>query len=351
MGPPVEALAVGRDEGGACACAQRPGSQWERHRAQKRGFEATGVARRGCWTAARAAAEVVKAGAACRNQKEQKRKKRHCPELAVLADDDDVFVRLKDRPMPTAARFPKLDPAKLGPFKVSEVLSRHRVCLALPPDLGTDTIFNVSQVNLAPAAPDPFGRPLAASPISQANSAMDEPEYKVERIIAERKRYGHLQYQVKWKDDPRPTWEFANNLAEGHCEDVIAKWRLRDVLTPPPADHHWHEAADDSLVKHPIAFISTTTSLTKSKMAAIELKISGLAWALHRLQHYLDGAIKIIVITDHAPLPAVLRALSHSQRHFTPRIEKLRAYLMPYLERMEFRYKPGKLHANVDALS
>ncbi|SPO28028.1 uncharacterized protein UTRI_05171 [Ustilago trichophora] len=275
--------------------------------------------------------------------------RRHNP-LPRLTVGDKVFVRLKDRPMPSTARFPKLDPSKLGPFEVSEILSKHRIRPSLPPDLDTDPIFDTSQVDLAPSASDPFGRPLLATPdLSNASSA-EEPEFEVECIVAERCRYGHLQYRVKWKDDPRLTWEFADDLAEGHCDDAVNDWKLRDVSTPPPAVH-LHDSVEEDLVERPIAFVSTTTSVTESKMAAIELEISGLAWAMHRLQHYLEGAHKIIVITDHAPLPAVLKAPSHSQHHFTPRIEKLRAYLMPFLERMEFRYKPGKLHANVDALS
>ncbi|SPO31511.1 uncharacterized protein UTRI_10297 [Ustilago trichophora] len=274
----------------------------------------------------------------------------HAP-LPKLQVGDMVFVRLKDRPMPSTLRFPKLDPSKLGPLAVSEVLSKHHVKLSLPPDLETNPIFDVSQVDPAPTKPDPFGRLLVARLVDAPNSHATQQEFEVERIVAEQQQYGHLQYWVKWKDDPRLTWEFANDLVEGHCNQVIQDWVLRDVSTPPPAAHHQHDAEDSQLVEHPTAFISTTTSITESKMAAIELEISGLAWVVHRLQHYLDGASKIVVITDHAPLPAVLKSPSCSQRHFTPQIEKLQAYLMPHLERMEFRYKRGKLHANVDALS
>ncbi|SPO26292.1 uncharacterized protein UTRI_02568 [Ustilago trichophora] len=242
--------------------------------------------------------------------------RRHCP-LPSLQVGDLVFICLKDRPMPSTARFPKLNPAKLGPFPVSEVISKHRVRLQLPPDLNADPTFDVLQLDPAPKQPDPFGCPLQASPVT------------------------HPLAQPK------------NDLAEDSCQEAINDWILRDVLTPPPASHHLHDADEDSLIERPVAFISTTTSLAESKMAAIELKISCLAWAMHRLQHFLDGADtdKIIVVTDHAPLPAVLRLPSRSQRHFTPKIERLRAYLMPHLERMEFRYKQGKLHTNVNSLS
>ena len=277
--------------------------------------------------------------------------RRHWP-LPVLKVGDKVFIRNKDRPLLSTSRFPKLDPPKTGPITVAEVLSRHRVRLDLPPHIAVDPTFDVSQLDLAPAEPDPYGRQLDSTPIVDTETPRAEPQFEVERIVGERIfRNRYLQYRVKWKGNPTPSWEFAEDLAEDNCTDAINDWRCRDVATPPPPEFHGHDADEDGLEERPIAFISTTTSPAESKMVAIELEISCLAWAMHRLQHYLDGAVKIIVITDHAPLPSVLKASSHSQKHFTPRIEKLRAYLMPMLGNLEFRYKQGKLHANVDALS
>ncbi|KAE8214874.1 hypothetical protein CF327_g1781 [Tilletia walkeri] len=58
--------------------------------------------------------------------------------LPVLRVGDEVFVRLRDRPVPGHGQG-KLDPRKLGPFRVSEVLSPHRVRLDLSEDLGIYT--------------------------------------------------------------------------------------------------------------------------------------------------------------------------------------------------------------------
>lgn len=93
------------------------------------------------------------------------------------------------------------------------------------------------------------------------------------------------------------------------------------------------------------------TSPADSKLLGLKLEISCLAWAVHCLQHFLEGAINITVVTDHAPLSAVLQAHSPSMHQFTPHIEQFWAYLMPFLDSMDFVHKPGKQHSNVDALS
>ncbi|SAM63638.1 uncharacterized protein UBRO_20428 [Ustilago bromivora] len=71
------------------------------------------------------------------------------------------------------------------------------------------------------------------------------------------------------------------------------------------------------------------------KLLGLELKISCLVWAIHHFQHFLDSTVKIMVVTDHAPLSTALQSHSPSMRQFTPHIEQLRAYLMPLLDSME----------------
>ncbi|KAE8181838.1 hypothetical protein CF335_g8805, partial [Tilletia laevis] len=68
-------------------------------------------------------------------------------EVPVLSPGDQVFVRLRDRPLPGLVR-DKLDSRKAGPFRVLEALSDHRVRLELPVDTTVDPVFSVEQLDL-----------------------------------------------------------------------------------------------------------------------------------------------------------------------------------------------------------
>ncbi|SPC63436.1 uncharacterized protein UHOD_12341 [Ustilago sp. UG-2017b] len=141
--------------------------------------------------------------------------------------------------------------------------------------------------------------------------------FEVEAIVGQRCFRDYIQYCIKWQGDPHITWEFEEDLLEDGCAAAIQDWHHKQGLTPTASAH----ALDTSLSKRPIAFISTTTSPVDSKLLGLELEISCLVWAVHHLQHFLEGAINITVITDHAPLSAVLQARSPSMRQFTPHIE------------------------------
>ncbi|SAM83349.1 uncharacterized protein UBRO_21072 [Ustilago bromivora] len=141
--------------------------------------------------------------------------------------------------------------------------------------------------------------------------------FEVEAIVGQQCFRGYVQYHIKWQGDPHTTWEFEEDLLEDGCAAAIQEWHHKQGLAPTTSAH----ALDTSLSKHPIAFIFTTTSPADSKLLGLELEISCLAWAVHCLQHFLEGAIKITVVTDHAPLGAVLQAHSPSMHQFTPCIE------------------------------
>ncbi|KAE8184300.1 hypothetical protein CF328_g7903, partial [Tilletia controversa] len=98
-------------------------------------------------------------------------------EVPVLSPGDQVFVRLRDRPLPGLVR-DKLDSRKAGPFRVLEALSDHRVRLELPVDTTVDPVFSVEQLDLVPRDGDPFlsersdpnNSPVPLSPPSPAES-------------------------------------------------------------------------------------------------------------------------------------------------------------------------------------
>jgi hypothetical protein len=71
-------------------------------------------------------------------------------------------------------------------------------------------------------------------------------------------------------------------------------------------------------------------------------------WSVLKLQRYLDG-VPFTVVTDHQP---ILQVVSSTSKALTsPRVERWRMLLQPYMGQMTFVHKAGKKHLNVDALS
>ncbi|KAE8227660.1 hypothetical protein CF326_g7440 [Tilletia indica] len=129
----------------------------------------------GCFPERLAAAEArledarVALGEARRGQK-CRYDESHAP-LPTLAVGDMVYVRLSDRPVPGTLEN-KLAPRKLGPFRVREVLSEHRVKLDLPADLRIGDTFAVSQLDVVPSGDDPYATHRFVPPSSAAVQAM-----------------------------------------------------------------------------------------------------------------------------------------------------------------------------------
>ncbi|CAO1616796.1 unnamed protein product [Parajaminaea phylloscopi] len=313
--------------------------------------------------------------------------------LAPMVEGMLVMIRLRDRPMFGHSVANKLATPLAGPFRVKEVLSPHRVRLALPKGLRTVNEFDVTQLQVVPEN-DTLGRPGLRS---QDEEGVWEPE----RIVDERMSHNkHRQYLVKWKQSDLLEWSFEDDLLEDGCEDIINNWEDDKLgLGTPPLDPrrvpsatvHLASASrlasagrdikpeDDVsgeplfrtalealhkplsqpkrleiegrsvvLVERPVAFASRPTSPKESKMKGLELEATGLLWAFHHYRHLLQGA-QLTVITDHSPLGSVMKAASH--RVFTPRLEDIRAQLAPYLHQITFVHKAGDTHVNVDSLS
>ncbi|KAF8701563.1 hypothetical protein RHS03_06511, partial [Rhizoctonia solani] len=88
----------------------------------------------------------------------------------------------------------KLDPKRLGPFKILEKISSHAYCLKLPETLKIHNMFYVgllSKVHKSPNQPFPEQPP--------PETIEGEEEYKVEQIIDSKQQQGKWFYLVKWK--------------------------------------------------------------------------------------------------------------------------------------------------------
>ncbi|KAE8220010.1 hypothetical protein CF326_g8827, partial [Tilletia indica] len=253
---------------------------------------------------------------------------------------DLVYVRLGDRPIPGAGT-DKLSARKLGPFAIDEVVSRHRVRLALPPELDIEPVFSVEQLDAVPSGEDPFlgqRQPLPPTPASLSSSDLivqPPPPAAVAEPLPPRSR------------------TLPSSLRDFQLGTVTASDRssgLQELLWNPVLRPREVEVNGEVLVltEHPVAFLSKLTSPTESRLVAPELELCCLAWAFNKLAYLLEGAL-VTVITDHAPMEKMLRSTANIP--YGPTITRCRALLLPHLPNLRFIYKKGSTHINVDALS
>ncbi|QRW26428.1 Transposon Tf2-7 polyprotein [Rhizoctonia solani] len=113
----------------------------------------------------------------------------------------------------------KLDPKRLGPFKVLEKVSSHAYRLKLPETLKIHNVFYVgllSKSHKSPSQPFPGQSP--------PKTIEGEEEYKVEQIIDSKWQQGKWFYLIKWKgyglEDN--SWE-PEELLE-HSQDKIKRF-------------------------------------------------------------------------------------------------------------------------------
>ncbi|CAJ0606315.1 unnamed protein product [Cylicocyclus nassatus] len=92
-----------------------------------------------------------------------------------------------------------------------------------------------------------------------------------------------------------------------------------------------------------IAYASRTLNKHEARYPAIELEALGLVYAVQKFRPYIDGA-KCTVITDHAPLKALLH-----RKDLTGRLAKYQIVLQEF--DIDIVYRPGKKNAVCDALS
>ncbi|KAE8236660.1 hypothetical protein A4X03_0g9368, partial [Tilletia caries] len=228
-------------------------------------------------------------------REEQKRRydKRRQP-IPPFAVDDQVYIRLRDRPVPGLLTS-KIDPRKAGLYRICEVLSPHRVRFDLGVDSTIGDEFSVEQLDAVPRFPDPF---------VNAREGLDAPVIPALHDVE---------------------------------EDASVSTPIESV-----------NGVSIELRERPVAFLSRLTSATERKMVAPELELCCLAWAYLRWAHWLEGA-SVTVVTDHAPLGSMLT--STTSIPYGPTISRCRALMLPHLTNLRFVHRAGNSHINVDALS
>jgi hypothetical protein len=121
---------------------------------------------------------------------------------------DHVF--LDNRFLKKEKRCKKLDTKLDGPFKVEAAVGPRAYKLKLPPSMKCHPVFHTWLLHPAPVNPYPGQRPAPPPPVVINN----EEHHQIQDLLDSRKRYGHLQYLVRWVGYDRPSWEFAEDLLE-----------------------------------------------------------------------------------------------------------------------------------------
>ncbi|KAE8217187.1 hypothetical protein CF326_g9534 [Tilletia indica] len=295
------------------------------------------------------AREAVMAARALQKRRYDQRRR----PLPVLAVGDLVWVRLADRPVPGVLTS-KLVARKLGPYPVAEVLSEHRVRLALPSPLRIHAEFSLEQLDAVPKDRDPFAQ-IRARPgtidqgddESVARDGVDEDAAPVS-VPAENEAALDGQGTHEVARRPRRAPQLPSSLRD--FETQLFSAAPDAAFDTPSSVPRVVEVSGRrvTMLERPVAFLSRLTTPTEKKMAASELELCCLAWAFGRLAHLLEGA-PVTVITDHAPLGRMLQSVGPIP--YGPTISKCRAMLMPHMENLRFVHKPGRKHTNADALS
>ena len=100
----------------------------------------------------------------------------------------------------------KLDPLWYGPCEILHHIeaAKYRVALPHGPE-------NVHVDDMKPYLPRLSGQYIPFHYYKPKDQLPDRAEtWQVEAILGHRMRRGHLEWHVKWKTDPKPTWEPAS---------------------------------------------------------------------------------------------------------------------------------------------
>jgi hypothetical protein len=273
---------------------------------------------------------------------------------------DSVFLLLDLHPVRSLPRS-KLAWPKWGPFKVIRRVSKTSVEVDFP--RGIHKVVSVMHLEKLPE--DRYRRQDDKRPAKLQADQL----WEIDSIIGERK-YGKSKYQqfrVRWSGRPihDATWEFADDLAEDvprkELNELVADFRrkrngARNAAVNTAVESEERAQLGNTAAKRikegrtrerPILFLSRVLRSYERNYTILEHEMGAVVWAILKLQRYLDG-VPFMVVTDHAPMIQVVDSGSFTPT--SPRVERWRMLLEPFVGQMSFIHKPGKAHNNVNAL-
>ena len=122
----------------------------------------------------------------------------------------------------------KLDHRRLGPFKITKVVSPHAYELEFPASMKIHRVQHVSLLDPAAVNPLPGQYNPPPPPVEVDNG---EEAYLVEEVLNSRLFQRQLQYLIKWAGYNDPDWQYAELVWE---LDAVKKFHQRYPEKPGP---------------------------------------------------------------------------------------------------------------------
>ena len=116
-------------------------------------------------------------------------------------------------------RTDKLTERFVGPYRVKGIISSNTIELELPSSVRIHPVVNISRIRRY--RDQVKGQKVTPPPPVEIQG---EIEYEVEKILSKRKRYGKVEYLVRWKGytAKEDTWEKESNL--GNAKEAVEEY-------------------------------------------------------------------------------------------------------------------------------
>ena len=140
----------------------------------------------------------------------------------TLVMGDKVLINLHSLELVNkAGQSCKLMQRKIGPFEITEVISPTAYRLRLPDTYKGHNVLNLQHLTKYHRSPNEL-RPRLANPRDTLPSL---EEYKVERIVGEKRKNGRLYYRVRWKgyDTEDDTWQSTQDIH--NAPELLKAWQ------------------------------------------------------------------------------------------------------------------------------
>ncbi|KAE8240367.1 hypothetical protein A4X06_0g7797 [Tilletia controversa] len=194
------------------------------------------------------------------------------PESAGVGVPEYGALRGPPRPSLPGAITSKLSARKLGPYAVAEVLSPHRIRIALPSPLRIHDEFSVEQLDALPVEQDPFALHRSV-PLPDSDAPVDEDDSQSTADLV-RSEEEHVPRPTRAARLPSALREY--DVGSLH---VVIPDGLMELLRIPSPQPRVAEVDGKTMVleERPVAFLSRLTTMSEKKLVAPELKLSCLA--------------------------------------------------------------------------
>lgn len=98
--------------------------------------------------------------------------------------------------------------------------------------------------------------------------------------------------------------------------------------------------------QHPVLCISHSLTLAEKIYGTTNLEYLAIYWAIHKLSHYVDGCLQLMLTTDHS----VLQWLWNVQQSTNTQLYKWGLLLNHLKDKITVVHMPGLMYNNVDPL-